>query len=551
MSGSARRAGLGLLRRRIQRALGCCFEIEPDIELGTGAGRTFRRNIAVHQLREPPHDRQPQPGAAEFPCRGRIRLRERLEQFSALLLVHPDAGVFDDEHDAGAAPAERRRAGAHADAPALGELQRIAEQVEQDLPQPGRIADQRVVRSGLHGAGEEQAFRSRLPLEGREHAIDQAGQREWCCFQFQPSRLDLREVEHVVDDAQQRLRGVAHGRDGALLVRVEPLPVEHLHHAEHAVHRGADLVAHGGKERRLRLVGGLGLGALALGHFARHFLRVFALLQFRDVAEHAEQAAVGERTEGELDEVAALGLPLVARTAGREQHPHPFIDHLRDIVDRAKVAALDLEADDVANVSARLPDIRRHRNEPAVLRISETPAPVSVQQQDAVMHIFEHQPHVLARRLDLGAHRRDLLLARLLLGDVAGRARHAVGDAVAVALRDAALPRPAPRIVEPEVAVFDEQQGRQALEVIDNRFAIMLLIVRMNPRAGFLRRQILIRLHTENRAQQRRVVDGVADDVPVVDAVIDQLQGERKTLLVARRHGPRRSVARSVRWLRR
>ena len=51
-----------------------------------------------------------------------------------------------------------------------------------------------------------------------------------------------------------------------------------------------------------------------LGGVPRIGLRLLALLQLGDVAEHAEQAAVGERTEGELDEVAALGLPLVARS---------------------------------------------------------------------------------------------------------------------------------------------------------------------------------------------------------------------------------------------
>ena len=51
-------------------------------------------------------------------------------------------------------------------------------------------------------------------------------------------------------------------------VVVEALLLENFDHAEHAVHRRADLVAHGGEEGRLGLVGGLGLGARLLGAVA-------------------------------------------------------------------------------------------------------------------------------------------------------------------------------------------------------------------------------------------------------------------------------------------
>ena len=165
---------------------------------------------------------------------------------------------------------------------------------------------------GSHRAGEHQSLGARLRLERAHHAVDQAGEREHRGLELEPPGLDLGEVEHVVDDAQERLRAVAHGRDGAALRGVEPLAVEHFHHAEHAVHRRADLVAHGGKEGRLRLVGGFRLGAVALGRRQRHLggvlrfgLRLLALLQLGDVAEHAEEAAIRERLVGELDEAAA------------------------------------------------------------------------------------------------------------------------------------------------------------------------------------------------------------------------------------------------------
>ena len=80
---------------------------------------------------------------------------------------------------------------------------------------------------------------------------------------------------------------------------VEALPLQHVDHAEHAVHRRADLVAHGGEECRFRLVGGLGFGTRLLGGVARDLggllgggERLLALLQLGDVAVDAEQPAV-------------------------------------------------------------------------------------------------------------------------------------------------------------------------------------------------------------------------------------------------------------------
>ena len=167
--------------------------------------------------------------------------------------------------------AERRGAGMQADAAALGELQRIAEQVEQHLAHARRVADQRVVGAGIDLDVEREPLDDRLLAERAGDAVDQAGERERGLLQLEAAGLDLREVEHVVDDAQQRLRRIADRRDRAALRAVETLALQHVDHAEHAVHRRADLVAHGGEEGRLRLVGGLGLGALLLGGVARAF----------------------------------------------------------------------------------------------------------------------------------------------------------------------------------------------------------------------------------------------------------------------------------------
>ena len=61
------------------------------------------------------------------------------------------------------------------------------------------------------------------------------------CFEF-------REVENIVDDGEQRLRRFLHGRRVLALHRHELRFEQQLAHADHAVHRRSDFVAHRGDE---------------------------------------------------------------------------------------------------------------------------------------------------------------------------------------------------------------------------------------------------------------------------------------------------------------
>ena len=95
-------------------------------------------DAAAHRLGQAAHDRQAEAGAAEA-ARGRaVGLHEGLEQPLALLLGEADAGVGD--LDAERWPPAARSSDSRTE-PCLGELERIAQQIEQDLLQPQRIAD--------------------------------------------------------------------------------------------------------------------------------------------------------------------------------------------------------------------------------------------------------------------------------------------------------------------------------------------------------------------------------------------------------------------------
>src|SRR4029434_4704119 len=101
------------------------------------AGLAGHRDVAAHDAGELAGDGQAQPGAAEA-LRGRgFGLAELLEQLGLLLRCHADAGVGDGKLNPVAAVAHPARP--QLDLALFGELAGIAQQVEQDLPQPHRV----------------------------------------------------------------------------------------------------------------------------------------------------------------------------------------------------------------------------------------------------------------------------------------------------------------------------------------------------------------------------------------------------------------------------
>jgi hypothetical protein len=68
----------------------------------------------------------------------------------------------------------------------------------------------------------------------------------------QPASLDLREIEQIVDHREQRIRRSAQRGQIVALFRRQRRVEREVRHAEHTVHRRADLVAHIREEFTLR-----------------------------------------------------------------------------------------------------------------------------------------------------------------------------------------------------------------------------------------------------------------------------------------------------------
>ena len=138
---------------------------------------------------------------------------------------------------------------------ALRELDRVAHKVDEHLPQAARIADGHIRHVRQHVTDQFEFLLLCAQRERFQQLGEVIADRERNLFQLELPHLDLREVENVVEDAQQRVRRALHHRQILALFEREARVERELGHADDAVERRADLVAHVGQELALGLVG--------------------------------------------------------------------------------------------------------------------------------------------------------------------------------------------------------------------------------------------------------------------------------------------------------
>ena len=111
-------------------------ERQLDDEGRADAFLAHHRHLAAHQLGQLAADRQAEAGAAVLTRRRGVGLGELLEQGEDLVLRDADAGVGDRQPEA----ARIGRLEARRDAALVGELDRVGDQVGEDLAQPVGVA---------------------------------------------------------------------------------------------------------------------------------------------------------------------------------------------------------------------------------------------------------------------------------------------------------------------------------------------------------------------------------------------------------------------------
>ena len=105
----------------------------------------------------------------------------------------------------------------------LGELDRVVQQVQQDLPQPAARRRRAIVgRARADLARHLDALARRHRADQVDHGLDAVAQRRTgASSSSMLAGLDLREVQDVVDDREQRLAAVRDGGRVLLLLVVE------------------------------------------------------------------------------------------------------------------------------------------------------------------------------------------------------------------------------------------------------------------------------------------------------------------------------------------
>ncbi len=156
-------------------------------------------DLALHQAGQPAADRQPQSGAAEPAAGAEVALHERLEDFGLLRRAHPDARI--GHFDAQATSLGVEHTDPHESA--LGELDRIADQIEQDLADARGVAGILCPDVGRDIEQQLEAFFGGAESRHIEHRAQHILQCEGNRFDVQPAGFDLGEIEHIVEHDQQ------------------------------------------------------------------------------------------------------------------------------------------------------------------------------------------------------------------------------------------------------------------------------------------------------------------------------------------------------------
>ena len=218
---------------------------------------------AAHHFHQPSADRQAQASAAVLAGSRAIGLPEMLENLGLgcgrdtnPAVLHGQAQLPALVTGIGDLQAQRNLA-------VLGKFERIAQQIGHDLPQTQGIATHHQLAVGWQIGLQGQPLAPGRLGKKLQRLGEQRTQVEIGHIQFQLAGLDFGEIENVVDDAQQVPPRTLDRFDKLPLLRGQLGFEQQFGHPQHAIHRGADFVAHRGQKLALRPAASLGS---LLGH---------------------------------------------------------------------------------------------------------------------------------------------------------------------------------------------------------------------------------------------------------------------------------------------
>ena len=265
---------------------------EPEDAAGTG--QSIDADLAAHQFGQAARDGEAETGAAVLARRRVVRLFEGVEEARQGVGRDADAAVAYFEAHAHLAFAFVEEAGAQDDVAGFGEFHGVHRVIEQRLLQAHRVAAQRGGELGALDV-EPQSLGPRAFGDDGADRVEQVADVDRCVVEREFAGLDLRDVENVVDDSEQVAgRGVDRLQAFGLSGR-HALAAQDVDHADDAVQRRADLVAHVGEESAL--------GDIVCGECSRSA----ALEQIGDVRRQDFVVAAAEEDLGRRQQLIDAG----------------------------------------------------------------------------------------------------------------------------------------------------------------------------------------------------------------------------------------------------
>ncbi|MNV31160.1 hypothetical protein D3C71_1224590 [compost metagenome] len=356
----------------------------------------FVADVAAHRLDEAFGDGRTKAGAFVPAGHADISLLEGFEQTRAHFRRDADAGIEDVKAQAHPAIGFGIEHGhADLDTAMVGELDRVAGDVEQDLAQVTQIAAQQ----RRHGIGHLDPVIQPLGLglwqQDQPDRLDDIGQGEVFGGHAQLARFDRGDVQHLFHQRQQAARGGLDGIDALALLFIELGGGQQLGHARQPVERRAELMTHVGQEaalglaRTARLGHGLGQLAQQRGEIQRHRSQAQPQPERQPgiaFPVRREQRGAAETDHGHRHGHIEIVVAIAHAVADRHPHHH-------DVDPGQRLAHLH-------HPGGNQPVVGQHAGHPArirALRPPQQPAEQPQRQRQAGQHDRQH-PVVLRRR---------------------------------------------------------------------------------------------------------------------------------------------------------
>ncbi len=235
--------------RRERLGRGAFGQPDREGEDRPSAGIVGEGQFASHEADKLARDRKPEPRALEAARVRAVALLETVENRRPAVRGHAWPGVDHREpRHAHCAALDR-----NADAALIGEFDRVAGEVGEDLAQAQAITANEARRAGAERAGDLDAFALGARREQFDHALSEPTQIDRLHDEIEAAGFDLGQIEDFVDQRDECAPRAADRFDIACVFEIERGLPQQVGHAENAADRGADLVAHRGQKARFGL----------------------------------------------------------------------------------------------------------------------------------------------------------------------------------------------------------------------------------------------------------------------------------------------------------